>query len=71
MNAAKVCSAVVTTTTVFRPKEQRDARCGLLDKVISIAAAWDSLEADKPDWAVIAGSNSILYLCTVYSLQST
>jgi hypothetical protein len=65
MNAATVVSAIVTIRTVFRPKDQHDARCGLLDKVVSITAAWDLLDVDNRDWAVIAGSNSILYLCTV------
>lgn len=72
MNAAKVAPAVVTTTktiitttSVFRPKQQHDARCGLFDKFVSIAAAGELLEVDKRDWAVIIGSNSILYLCTV------
>ena len=71
MNAVKVVSAVLTTTSVFRSKDQHDARCGLVDKVISIAAAWDLLEVDNRDWAVISGSNSILYLCTVYSEPGT
>jgi hypothetical protein len=65
MKATKVVSAVVTTTA-FRSKDQHDARCGLVDKVLSIAAAGDLPEVDKRDWAVIAGSNSIQYLCTVY-----
>jgi len=66
MNATKVVSALVTTT-VFRSKDQHDARCSLVDKVLSIAAAGDLPEVDKRDWAVTAGSNSILYLCAVYS----
>ena len=66
MNAVEVVCAIVTIRTVFRPKDQHDARCGLVDKVVSIAAACDLLEVDNRDWAVIAGSNSILYLSTVY-----
>jgi hypothetical protein len=60
MNAAEVVSAIVATRAVFRPKDQHDARCGLVGKVVSITEAWDLLEVDKRDRAVIAGSNSIL-----------
>jgi hypothetical protein len=65
MNAAKVVSAIVTIRTVFSPKDQHDERCGLLDKVVSITAAWNLLDVGNRDWAVIASSNSTLYLCTV------
>ena len=68
MIAAKIFSAVATKATAVRPKHQRDSRCGLVDKVVSIVAVWDLLDDDKRYWAVISGFNSILYLCTqVYS----